>query len=293
MQDRNYVFAYFTGETEQGEQIYFAVSEDGLHWEDLNGGRPVLTNPIGKMGVRDPFLFQSVIDRQYYILGTDLRIAGGCGWDMARNAGSTQIVVWTSGDLIQWSAPWSYSVGIEGAGCAWAPEAVYDRRREAYLVFWASCVNGKQIIYCSYTRDFRHFTESRKYMEFPYDVIDTTIVEVDGKYYRFYKDETEKYIRMDWGTDLQGRFEEIPSETLKKLTGVEGAVVYPLKGSRDWCLLVDRFAQGSGYLPLRCGNLASGEFSVISEMEYDMGKMRKRHGSVMLLDYREWRSLKV
>lgn len=284
MQNENYVFAYFTGETELGEQIYFSVSEDGLHWEDVNDGEPVLINPIGTKGVRDPFLFQSVIDRQYYILGTDLRIAGGCGWDAAQEAGSTRILIWSSRDLIHWTAPWHYSVNIAGAGCAWAPEAVYDKRREAYMVFWASSVNQKQCIYCSYTKDFRQFTESRRYMEYPYDVIDATVVEAEGKYYRFYKDETEKHIRMDCGTNLQGVFEEIPSEILKNLTGVEGAIVFPLKGRGEWCLLVDQFAKGGGYLPLRCKDLASGDFTFFSEEEYDMGKMLKRHGSVLQLD---------
>lgn len=292
MENKNYVFAYFTGESESGEQIYFSISEDGLHWEDLNGGNPVIINDTGTLGVRDPFLFQSVIDRRYYILGTDLRIAGGCGWEKARTAGSTQILVWSSCDMIHWSSPWGFSVGIPGAGCAWAPEAVYDRHRKAYLVFFASCVDQKQMIYGCYTRDFRQFTKSCRYMEFSFEVIDTTIVESDGKYYRFYKDETEKYIRMDCGTDLQGHFNEIRSESLQRIRGVEGAVVYPLKEG-GWCLLVDRFATGRGYLPLRCENLASGEFSVVPEREYDMGKTLKRHGSVLELDLNMWRRLKA
>lgn len=293
MRDRNYVLAYFTGETKQGEQIYFSVSEDGLHWEDINGGKPVLENTIGTLGVRDPFLFQSVLDHQYYILGTDLRIAGGTGWEKAKKAGSTQLLIWTSPDLLHWSDPWGVPVGIKGAGCAWAPETVFDRRRGAYLVFWASCVEDKQKIYCSYTTDFRQFTESQIYMELPYDVIDTTIVESDGKYYRFYKDETEKYIRMDCGADLQGNFEEIRPESLRNLTGVEGAAVYPLRENGQWCLLVDQFAEGKGYLPLHCSSLAAGDFTVLPAEAYDMGKTRKRHGSVLQLDYKVWRSLKA
>lgn len=293
MKDKNYVLAYFSGDEAMGEQIYFSVSEDGLHWEDINDGKPVLTNTIGTKGVRDPFLFQSVIDRQYYILGTDLRIACGGGWNQARENGSTQIVIWSSPDLIHWSAPWSHAVGIEGAGCAWAPETIYDKDKEAYLVFWASCVNHKQSIYCSYTKDFRHFTESGKYMEYPYDIIDATIVEVDGKYYRFYKDESEKYIRVECQRNLQGDFEENPNKVLKKLTGVEGAIVYPLKENGGWCLLVDQFAKGEGYLPLRCSNLETGDFSVIPTAEYDMGKTMKRHGSVLLVDHNVWRDLKA
>ncbi len=32
-----YLFAHFIGEQKDGEQIYFAVSQDGRHWKDLNG----------------------------------------------------------------------------------------------------------------------------------------------------------------------------------------------------------------------------------------------------------------
>lgn len=51
-----YLFAHFTGEGPDGEQIHFAVSRDGLRWRDLNGGKPVLRSAIGTGGVRDPFL---------------------------------------------------------------------------------------------------------------------------------------------------------------------------------------------------------------------------------------------
>jgi len=47
-----YLFGHFIGEGDgNGEQIYFAVSEDGLHFKDLNGGKPVLVSTIGEKGV--------------------------------------------------------------------------------------------------------------------------------------------------------------------------------------------------------------------------------------------------
>lgn len=39
-----YLFVHFTGEEKLGEQIYFALSRDGLHWMDLNEGKPVLVS---------------------------------------------------------------------------------------------------------------------------------------------------------------------------------------------------------------------------------------------------------
>ena len=44
-----YLFVHFTGEEKLGEQIYFALSRDGLHWMDLNNGNPVLLSDIGEI----------------------------------------------------------------------------------------------------------------------------------------------------------------------------------------------------------------------------------------------------
>lgn len=121
-----YLFVYFTGETEDGEQVYFSVSRDGLHWKDLNQGVPVLTSPLGEKGVRDPFILRSVLDRKFYIMATDLRIASGISWETARSAGSKKMILWSSIDLIHWSNPWEYEVPLDDIGCVWAPEACYD-----------------------------------------------------------------------------------------------------------------------------------------------------------------------
>ena len=48
-----YLFTYFTREDDGGEQIYFSVSEDGLHWQDLSE-EPALKWNQGDGGVRDP-----------------------------------------------------------------------------------------------------------------------------------------------------------------------------------------------------------------------------------------------
>ena len=39
-----YLYAHFKRESADGEQIYFALSDgnDPLHFDDLNGGQPVL-----------------------------------------------------------------------------------------------------------------------------------------------------------------------------------------------------------------------------------------------------------
>ncbi len=290
----HYLFAHFTGETQQGEQVYFSVSKDGMHWTDLNGGNPVVCSEIGEKGVRDPFIIRSQIDGWFYIIATDLRIASKKGWDVAQYAGSTQMIIWRSKDLITWSQPWTFQPDISKIGCVWAPEAIYDSKREQYMVFWASMIQEdgdiepKQKIFCAYTKDFHEFSSPIKYIEKTHHIIDTTIVEENGVYYRFSKDETTKNIQMDCGMDLQGPFQEVKADKLNELMGVEGPAAFPLIKQGQWCLLVDRFATQEGYLPLVSDDLSNGIFHIVEETEYDMGVTKKRHGSVLLLLQEEY-----
>ncbi len=293
-EEKNYLFVHFTGESSEGEQIYFSVSRDGLHWQDLNNGKPVIKSCMGEMGVRDPFILRSQLDGCFYIIGTDLRIANEKGWAVAQEQGSMNMLIWQSKDLIHWSEPWSFQVDIPGAGCVWAPEAIYDSEEKAYLVIWASKVMEpgesvrKHRIYCSYTQDFAEFTKPQKYIERSHDVIDTTIIEEDGVFYRFSKDETTKNIRMDCGRHLQGEFQEIVSESLNSIMGVEGPIAFPMQEKGIWCLMADQFAEGLGYLPLICKDLKEGIFQKAEPEQYDMGENKKRHGSILVLSEEEY-----
>lgn len=258
-----YLFVYFTGESEDGEQIYFAVSSDGLHWNDLN-------------------------DDKFYLIATDLRIASGKGWDAAQYEGSRSVVVWESRDLVNWSNERLVEVAEKEAGCVWAPEAIYDETRKKYMMFWASMVKeegeekAKQRIYCAFTEDFINFTKAVKYIENETHVIDTTIIRNGEYYYRFSKNETTKVIQADRGKNLlNGPFEKMECGELDKIHGVEGPEIYKMNDSDKWCLIVDRFATQGGYMPLIADNLEQGSFKVISDADYDMGKNKKRHGGVI------------
>lgn len=294
-----YLFVHFIGEQENGEQVYFAVSEDGLHWKDLNESKPVLVSDIGDKGVRDPFIVRDEKNGKFYLMGTDLRIEAGRGWEHAQYAASRDLIVWESTDLVHWSEPRSCHVGVDGAGCVWAPESIYDRETESFFVFWASMIKlagdqePKQRIYGAYTKDFVTFTEPFVYLEAVNHVIDMNIVYENGWYYRFVKDETNKNIYTDRvkhiGVNVET--EEIHGEVLDHLFGVEGPETYQLPDGR-WCLIVDRFATGKGYLPLICTDLAKGDFKEAEEGSYDMGKLKKRHGGVLKINDEELERLK-
>lgn len=293
MEKNSYLFVHFTGESESGEQIYFSVSRDGLHWEDVNRKEPVLRSDIGEKGVRDPFLIRDEKNGRFYLIATDLRIASGKGWEAAQFSGSRDIIVWSSEDLVHFSQPWSVTVGVPGSGCVWAPEAVLDEKRQEFLVFWASMVENKQRIYAAYTADFVTFTKPELYIERENHVIDTDIVQTPDGYVRFSKDETTKTIRMEVGGDLEKEsFTPVSSELLDHLYGVEGPIAFYLRQRKQWCLMVDRFHEGKGYLPLVTEHPASGRFAILPETEYDMGKTLKRHGGILPITDEEYERIR-
>ena len=293
--DSGYLFVYFTGETENGEQVYFSVSRDGLHWDDLNHGKPVLCSMLGEKGVRDPFILRSKLDGTYYLMATDLRIASGTSWETARSRGSKKIILWSSPDLIHWSAPWSYDVPLEGAGCVWAPEACFDAERSEYLVFWSSRTQEafesrpQFKIYCAYTKDFLSYSPPEKYIERERIVIDLTIIQDGPLYYRFIKDELTGGIIGDFGTELMGTFSSVPSDSLRQVVGVEGPLAFRLPDGKAWCLMVDRFKEHLGYLPLVCQDLHKAEF--IPAHDYCLGTKQKRHGSVLPIPEEDYANL--
>ncbi|MGF7144287.1 hypothetical protein HNQ56_002718 [Anaerotaenia torta] len=293
-----YLFVFFTGEQESGEQIYFSISKDGLHWEDLNKEQPVLLSKIGEEGVRDPFIIKDEKKDIFYLIATDLRIGTGKGWDTAQYRGSRDLIIWESKDLVHWSEARACTVAPQNAGCAWAPESIYDAERDEFFVFWASMVKlegdaePKQRIYGSYTKDFISFSDAFLYAEAKNHMIDMNIVQDNGWYYRFVKDETTKKIRIDRVRALQNaEAEEIASEVLDNLFAVEGPEAYPLPDG-SWCLIVDQFGLGKGYLPLIKENLAAGDFTITSGEAYDLGKLKKRHGGVIKITDEEYNRLK-
>lgn len=292
-----YLFAHFIGEQKDGEQIYFSLSRDGLHWQDLNQGNPVLRSNIGEGGARDPYLIRAPWNK-YYLIATDLRIEAGKGWQVAQYQGSRHILVWESDNLKDWNGPVAHTIGVEGAGCVWAPEAIYDEEEQAILLFWASMVKlpgdtePKQRIYACHTKDFQQFTEPFLFMERENHVIDSTIIRTAEGYYRYTKDETTKNICIDFSKTLKPEdFTAVESAVLSNLYGVEGPEIFRFNDRDEWCLIVDRFATGEGYLPLVTDKLAGGDFRILKEQEFHMGDTKKRHGGILNITEEEYRAL--
>jgi hypothetical protein len=310
-----YLFVHFTGEDDaDGEAVHFAVSRgaDALHYDDLDGGRPVLRWTRGSGGVRDPFVVRSPRDGRFFLLATDLAIHRDGDWDAAQRTGSRAIVVWESPDLVRWSEPRSVTLVPETAGDAWAPEAVWDEERGEFFVFWASTLyapddpehRGESYhrMLGASTRDFVTFSEPRVWSDPGHSVIDSTVVAHDGRYYRFTKDErtpssstpSSKFITVERSTDLRSTsYEPVTDGVGRGADGGPGvehgegpAVVRSLTDDR-WYLFIDEFG-GRGYVPFWSTDL---DASVWTMAEDHRLPTRARHGSVLPITRTEHEAL--
>ena len=65
-----YLFAYFTGNAVEEEQVCYAVSGDSLDFHALNGGMPVIASKeiSSTGGVRDPFILRCEGDSTFYMV---------------------------------------------------------------------------------------------------------------------------------------------------------------------------------------------------------------------------------
>lgn len=290
-----YLFVHFKMEKDAlCEQVYFGVSKDGLCWETVNQGNPVLVSTLGEQGVRDPHIIRSSDGKRFFLVATDLSIFRNRDWTRAVQKGSRALVVWESDDLIRWSAPRLVEVAAADAGCTWAPEMSWDAAKGAYLLYWASRTRddgfGKHRIWATYTKDFRTFSAPFVYLEQASHVIDTTIVRDGITWFRFTKDERSKAITMEKSTSLVGGWQPVDTFSLKGMTGYEGPTCYQLPDG-SWCLLLDHYGKARGYEAFFAKALSDGHFSPdtgLLKMPY-----KYRHGTVMKITKDEYQRLKA
>lgn len=311
--------------TEGGyEKIFYGYSEDGLTWSKLNKvngtSRSVLVNNAkgSDLGVRDPHIIRSPQGDKYWILGTDLHAegggTGGSGWNQL--SASQNLVIWESNDLVNWSEPRLVYAGFDNAGCVWAPEAIYDEDSGDYVVYWSARDKSKKDtsenalrVYVCRTKDFVTFTEPKVWLsedvdgknsdgkEIEVNIIDSTIVEDDGKFYRFSTSDWNTVIDVSNTLDTEDVIDVRNSETQSApkgswsrlvtrsgssdagFDGREGLTVYQLPDGR-WCVMGDN----QGYKAFVTDDLASGKFTE-ANASFPDGKFR--HGTVMRLTAEE------
>ncbi|KYG25598.1 glycoside hydrolase family 43 protein [Alkalihalobacillus trypoxylicola] len=303
-----YLFVHFKEKrTPDGEQVYFGVSQDGYHWEEVNNGHPVLWSYFGDKGVRDHTIIRTE-NNEFIIMATDLSLSYGMlnqyndSWAEIGRNGSKSLVLWRSKDLINWERQELIKLGDKELGCLWAPDIIYDSIEKDYIIHWSSSYSRNNFtnkaIFYSRTIDFHSFTKPEiLYNKEDSGVIDSAMYEEDGLYYLFVKSEgapdniillTSKHI-----TGPFKRMENFDQSMAHLESGVYEAPTAVKADDGRWCLFLDYYgtgAEGQGYVPFIADKLASAHF-IRSESSFSFPYGFK-HGTILNITNEEYKRLK-
>ncbi len=286
-----YLFCYFTGNEPENESVHFAVSKDGFNFTAVNDGKPIIKQTLGKKCCRDPFIFKGE-NGLFYIIATDMRCHDG--WNS-----NNSFVIWDSKDLISWGneriIDFSEIKGFEGTDRAWAPEVLFDNNRGEYMIYWShhrSDIDDNTVIWYAYTKDFYSLTTKPSVLFRPksgMDGIDADIIEKDGTYYLYYKDEFQKTICYAKSSNLSGPYTE-PDNNIIAMTyrHVEGNCIYKITDTDDYIMIMDKYVDG-GYFMQKTNNMT--EFEKIDENSFSLNHLTPRHGSVIHITDEEYKTL--
>jgi len=304
-----YLFTHFKEKTTpDGEQVYFSVSRDGLNWEEVNGGNPILTSSLSEKGCRDIEIVR-LHTGGFVILTTDLSIAlradenGYVDWKKVNSTGSKCLCMWKTDDLINFSEQKLIHFGRDDFGCLWAPEVFFDEEKEEYLIHWGSTVKEDNFthmsIYCSKTKDFETFSAPELYFTKSNEILDSHIVKIGDTYHLFYKNSESPAMNMHaTSKNLYGpfehdkAFEEYMEKEIYRPGSYEAPTSFILPDGR-WCLMLDFFGcekEQMGYVPFISKKPGVAVFERLPELvNFPYGF---KHGRVIGITDEEYAALK-
>lgn len=135
-----YLFANFYS---NNEQVFFQLSDgdDPLSYSPINNNKPVLRSTVGAKAVRDPYIAWNPIEDQYWLLGNNqslvaLGIDKGGDFNKAFYANYSGAVLFKGLDntLTNWDAPCLIDFAGHDSLHVFAPEAIWDTDKNAFLV---------------------------------------------------------------------------------------------------------------------------------------------------------------
>ncbi len=277
-----YLFCHFVGNGENQERIHFAVSKDGFNFSPLNNNEPVIIQTKGKKCVRDPYILKGE-DGNYYIIGTDMRCEEG--W-----TSNHALVTWKSADLVNWTDETIIDIrdfGGEYANTnrAWAPQAIWDKSKGSYMVYWANSTaeNDVAAMYYAYTEDFRTMSKpGLLYERKGIQTIDGDIVynEENGYYYLYFKHDEDQTIAYVKSKSLSGPYDDNSVVVSLSEHGVEGSSMYKLSGSDTWIMIMDEYGTGKFFMQT---TKDMENFTAVDADKFSFDGVRPRHGSVVAI----------
>ena len=294
-----YLFAYFNNNTTEGQQVCYAVSNDGVNFTPLNDGLPVIaSDTISRSGgVRDPHILRGN-DGWFYQVLTDM--------DMSLGKWTCQgIVMLRSRDLVHWQHhtvhfPERYSgTKFAKTNAVWAPQTIYDPSTGKLMVYFSlhSEKEGpfpQDAVYYAYANaDFSNLEgEPQPLFTYPHPTIDTDIVkDQTGLYHLFFN---------TWGgpDGLQRRQYEfrdlhnqqawtlVPGHQQPTSLNSEGSTAYQLADG-TWMLSYDCFKDGVYQF---CRTRDFRHYELVHETKTE-GNFTPRHGSILQISEQEYQHL--
>jgi signal transduction histidine kinase len=226
--EKCYLFAYFTDESKSGLQL--AYSLNGYRWDSLSRGHGVIKPEVGGKLMRDPCLLAAP-DGTFHMVWT-------AGWT------GNYIGYASSKDLVHWSEQRAIPVMSNAPATlnCWAPEIFWDARRTNFLIFWASTMTNQlgsallatnNRIYCTTTRDFQTFSETRLFFDPGYSVLDATMLAEKGRFYLIFKDDQVNHLRVAVAEDPAGPFGRVSAPL--EPGNVEGPMTFRFGGQIAVC----------------------------------------------------------
>lgn len=325
----SYLFAFFSNNSPEGEQIRYAISDDGFNYRSLNDGKPVVaSDSISlKKSIRDPHILRGEDGKTFYMVLTDMRSSEG--WQS--NDG---LVLMKSTDLIHWQHtaidfptrfPNLKGFDRQNLHAVWAPQTIWDPVAKKYMIYysigrhdWEYPTSDPKfnqpyfkIFYSYANEDFTDITEPQLLFDFGKASIDGDIVydPQNKEYVLFFKDEGRSVINPagpdgGWKT-RQG----VMRATSKSLTGpytiewkhLQKPGQYPVEGSSVFPLIKKGKKQPTEYI-LMYDCYANGHYQFckgdLKTFEYvkdtpTKGNFTPRHGSVIQITNKERKHLEA
>lgn len=278
-----YLFVHFREKlTVDGEQVHFAVSENGYDWRELNGGKPILTCDKGDGGCRDIEIVR-LKNGGFVLLATDLCIvrhmdeSHNVDWKQLNHNGSKYLSLWLSDDLVRFSPQELVYFGRDDFGCLWAPEVFFEEKSGDYLIHWGSTVRESDYnhmsIYACTTRDFRTFSKPFLFFTKENEILDSHVVKHNGVYHLFYKNSNHPSMNLHATSDqLLGPYQNDDAfQSIMDGMAQPGAYEAPttlVLPDGKWCLMLDFFGcekEKMGYVPFLSPTVGDARFERADE----------------------------
>ncbi|MDR2474524.1 MAG: glycoside hydrolase family 88 protein, partial [Bacteroidales bacterium] len=286
-----YLLTYFKDDT---HSLYFAVSDDGYTFTDVNGGKPVIAGDTiaTQRGIRDPHVTRGK-DGAFYLAMTDLHIYGKekgyrtTRWERDEKYGwgnNRGFVLMKSFDLIQWTRS---NVIVEDlfpdldVACAWAPESIYDPETDKMMLYFTMRIGGKgkTKLYYAYTDDDFTTLVSRPQSLFnhpdsTFQILDADITRLsDGEYVMFYvSQENPAGIKMAKSKHINRDYTYESHWVDFESGSCEAPNLWKRIGENKWVLMYDIFS----IRPHNFGFAETNDFKKFTNIgRFDEGAMKR------------------